>query len=193
MPFRRNVAMSAEVRFLPSGAGGANQLLSLFGQTLNSSTALDHDNRAAEAIGAGRWNDAVEALRAAINADANDADAHFQLGDAYRELNRNAEAAEEYQHAIRLKPGDGQAYFQLGQMNNEQGKFAEAIEALKQAIRFLPNDAQMHAELGHAAVVQEKNRFPQTARTGVNSSHFPASGKASRRCGRSGGSSKSAR
>ena len=114
--------------------------------------AADHYNRAVEAISAGRWDQAVDALRQAVSADPQDADAHFQLGYAYRELKRPAEAAEEFQQAIRLRPDDGQAYFQLGWLDNEQGKFAQAIGLLKRAALMLPQDAEIQAELGYAAL-----------------------------------------
>jgi Flp pilus assembly protein TadD len=44
--------------------------------------AADHYNRAVDAINAGRWDEAVDALRQAVSADPQDADAHFQLGYA---------------------------------------------------------------------------------------------------------------
>src|SRR5437763_14547798 len=56
--------------------------------------AADHYNRAVEAISAGRWDQAVDALRQADSADPQDADAHFQLGSAYRESKRPTEAPE---------------------------------------------------------------------------------------------------
>ena len=55
----------------------------------------DFYNRGVEFANAEHWDEAADAFKQAILVNANDADAHFQLGYAYRQLKRYPEAVEE--------------------------------------------------------------------------------------------------
>ena len=98
----------------------------------------------------GDWNGAADAFKQALQINPNDADAHFELGEAYRELKRYPEAVAEYQAVIRLKPDDSEAILYLGMAENAQGHYATAVEPLKKAISLLPEDPRPEAELGQA-------------------------------------------
>jgi tetratricopeptide (TPR) repeat protein len=96
----------------------------------------------------GDWNGAAEAFKQALQINPNDADAHFELGETYRALQRYPEAVAEYQAVIRLKPDDGEATLYWGMAENAQGHYAAAIDPLKKAVSLFPEDARAEAPIG---------------------------------------------
>ena len=112
--------------------------------------SLSQYNRGVEAANAGRWADAAPAFAEAVRLDPADADAHFQLGTAYKELGRFDEAAGEFTRATVLNPRDGDAFFFLGWSENQSGHYEEALKPLEQAVVLMPKDAKTRAELGYA-------------------------------------------
>ncbi len=64
----------------------------------------------------GKFAEAVEASRQAVQAKPDHAGAHSQLGDALRKLGRLDEAAEAYREALRLAPNHAKARRQLGRI-----------------------------------------------------------------------------
>jgi len=96
----------------------------------------------------GDWNGAADAFKQALQINPNDADAHFELGETYRALQRYPEAVAEYQAVIRLKPDDGEATLYWGMAENAQGHYAAAIDPLKKAVSLFPEDARAEAPIG---------------------------------------------
>ena len=70
---------------------------------------------------------AIEDYDEAIHLNSNDAEAYFNRGNAYHNLNKKKRAIEDYDKAIHLNPNDAEAYFNRGNAYKLQGKKAEAI------------------------------------------------------------------
>ncbi len=80
---------------------------------------------------AGEIEDAKEKVRK----NPDDAEAHYNLGNAYRESDEYEEAIESYKQAIKINPDFAMAHKNLGFAYSTLGKYEEEIESYKQAIR----------------------------------------------------------
>lgn len=76
------------------------------------------------------------------------AEAHFTLGQVYKEQGRNDEAASEFKTAISLDPQHSNAYNQLGHIRLSQGSLAEAQENFTRAIDLNSGNSSAHYGLG---------------------------------------------
>jgi tetratricopeptide (TPR) repeat protein/protein involved in polysaccharide export with SLBB domain len=80
----------------------------------NTRDAKAYYNLSLEHNEAGRYEEAVAALRRAIVLDKNNVDAYFALGSTYARLERWRESVDAYEQVIRLDPTDEEAYERLG-------------------------------------------------------------------------------
>jgi Flp pilus assembly protein TadD len=97
-------------------------------------------------------NDYAEAIRKYqdyLTRKPDDADAHFDLGNAYANLKQNADAETQYEKAISLNPKFDVAYVNLG-IVLMQSDPAAAIEPLQHAAELLPKEARPRFLLGWA-------------------------------------------
>ncbi|MGA8145283.1 MAG: tetratricopeptide repeat protein [Candidatus Acidiferrales bacterium] len=102
-------------------------------------SALDHKDYA----------QAVKSYKEYLAKKPADADAHFDLGNAYAGLSQSAEAKVEYEKAISLDPKLDVAYVNLGIMLMETDASA-AITPFQKAAELLPNEARPRFLLGWA-------------------------------------------
>lgn len=98
----------------------------------------------------GRYQEAIEAFKQAIQINPDYAEAYNGLGFAYSNSGRYQEAIEHIEQAIRIKPNYVKAHNNLGIAYAKSGKHQEAIEAIKKAIRIEPGSAESHHNLGVA-------------------------------------------
>jgi len=87
----------------------------------------------------------------------NYADAHYNLGDALKELGRLDEAEASFRQAITLEPDLAHAHSNLGITLEELGRLNEAEATCRQAIELKPDYAEAHSNLG--AVLTELGRL----------------------------------
>jgi tetratricopeptide (TPR) repeat protein len=109
----------------------------------------------------------VSALEAALAISPTDADALFQLGQAYQLLDQPLDALEQYQRAVGLVPDFGQAYSRMEECYASlgwdahrvyaramqayaAGKYEKAQDYLEQATAELPDFAPAHVGLALA-------------------------------------------
>jgi predicted O-linked N-acetylglucosamine transferase (SPINDLY family) len=97
----------------------------------------------------GRLEEAIGALRRAVELAPALAEAHFNLGSACRDLGRPQEALIAYRRAVALVPRSADAHLALGALLREQGSLDEAAACLRRAIELAPANADAHLELGH--------------------------------------------
>lgn len=88
-------------------------------------------------------------------------EAHYALGDAWRERGRPADAAEAYRAVIRLRPGHRDAWNNLGICLAELGDHPGARDAFERALAIDPGFARAETNLGTLAVLE---RDPVRAR-----------------------------
>ena len=96
----------------------------------------------------GRASDALFAGQKAVEISPDDAEAHFNLGNSFRDLRRLEEAEASARKAIILKPNFAAAHNNLGNILRELGRLDEAEASYIHAISFEPDFAEAHNNLG---------------------------------------------
>ena len=77
-----------------------------------------------------------------------DAEAHYNLGVALKELGRLDEAVASYQRAVKIKPDYAEAHSNLGNVLKELRLFDQAVTSHRRALAINPNSAAAHNNLG---------------------------------------------
>ena len=78
------------------------------------------------------WSGELEDAKERVRQNPNDAEAHFNLGLAYRKSGQ-------IQEAIRIKPDHADAHYNLGLAYYDLGRYQEAIASYKEALRINPD------------------------------------------------------
>ncbi|OLB63420.1 MAG: hypothetical protein AUI11_01530 [Acidobacteria bacterium 13_2_20CM_2_66_4] len=95
---------------------------------------------------AGRYNDAIDALRRAIELQPSNSEAYQLLGTTYHMIGDLPQAIGNYEHAARLAP-NAYAYGNLALAYYTARRFDEARDAYLEGIKFDPNNASLHRDL----------------------------------------------
>jgi tetratricopeptide (TPR) repeat protein len=90
-----------------------------------------------------KHEEAVAAMREAINIYPDYFDAHFALGNEFRVKGRLDEAIAEFDMARRINPRDQRVYQSFGLIMMAQKKYAVAAAAFAEASRLSPNDPEI--------------------------------------------------
>ncbi|MGB6544230.1 MAG: tetratricopeptide repeat protein [Candidatus Acidiferrales bacterium] len=101
---------------------------------------------------AGRFNEAITAIRKAIALQDDFAEAYNCLGNALhgsRHAGYSDEAISAYRRAIELRPAYPEAFNNLGNVLCEIGRYGDAIAAYAQALALRPSFAKAHSNLGN--------------------------------------------
>jgi len=96
----------------------------------------------------GKYKDAIESYKHAIEIKPDFAEAYYGLGGAYFKLEMYQEAIEAFKQAIKINPNLLAAHYGLGIAYFQSGMYREAIQANKQAIQINPVNAETHLALG---------------------------------------------
>ena len=85
--------------------------------------------------------------------DPDDAQAHANIGTAYKELKLVDIAVEHFQQSISLAPKNPSTHNNLGNMYKELGQLNSAIECYKQALALHPGYPEACHNLGSALLL----------------------------------------
>ena len=96
----------------------------------------------------GRYAEALEAARVAVEQRPDHSKAHANLGTILNVLGRSEEAETHLRRAIALDPQEKNAHLNLGAVLHKQGRHAEALEAARVAVEQRPDYSKAHANLG---------------------------------------------
>ena len=96
----------------------------------------------------GRYEEALDATRVAIEQRPEYSKAHFNLGAILNVLGRSEEAETHLRRAIALDPQARDAHLNLGDVLYKQGRYAEALDATRVAIEQAPDFFEAHFNLG---------------------------------------------
>jgi predicted O-linked N-acetylglucosamine transferase (SPINDLY family) len=99
---------------------------------------------------------AVERIGQAIAVDPNRAEAHFNLGNAFRELKRWDEALVCFERALVLQPDDEAAYSSYGLVLIALGRLDEAVSSFDKALFCKPRYASAYVDRGNALLKLER-------------------------------------
>src|SRR5450755_3806283 len=100
----------------------------------------DYTTDGMKALDEGKYDAAVQAFRKAIDADAKDYFAHFNLAMAFTLLQRDPEAVAEYRKTLELKPGLYEAELNAGIVLLRQKNPAEALPFFEDAAGQKPRE-----------------------------------------------------
>ena len=77
-----------------------------------------------------------------------DAEAQYNLGVIFQELNRLDEAETSYLRTLQVKPGFAEAHSNLGSTLQDMGRLNEAEASYRRALQIKPDFAEVHSNLG---------------------------------------------
>ncbi|MCC7290479.1 MAG: sulfatase-like hydrolase/transferase [Phycisphaerales bacterium] len=103
-----------------------------------------------------RLEEAVEAFRAALHQNAEDAATLTDLGNALAELKRYDDAVAAYQAATQIRPPLARAFLNLAMVLSSQGKWEDALPAAQQAVKLDSGSAKAHSR--HGLILLKLNR-----------------------------------
>ena len=120
-------------------------------EQLTAGAPYNHETRTGLALlylRAGRSDDAVTQLQAALRTEPEHAPAHYNLGYALVLLGRNEEAIAAYERAIAIRADYAAARHNLGGLLQAQGRLPEAAEQFRLALESEPGNAGTYFNLG---------------------------------------------
>ncbi len=104
------------------------------------------------------WADSVSLFEHTVNATENNYVAHLNLGSAYDNRGRNAEALLQYKKALKFKPENAKVHNNIGIILLEAGKHLDAIRSFKIVLEIDPTMSRTHNNLGNAYLQQKETR-----------------------------------
>ncbi len=118
---------------------------------------------------AGRAPEAVEQFQQSIQIDPNNAQAHYNLGNALLQIGQRDQAIEQFQTALRLRPDYAEAHNNLGSALLRAGRSEEAIEQYRQTVQLMPDHPKAFNNLAKAyAQVHRTSEAIATAEKGLD-------------------------
>ena len=109
--------------------------------TLNK-TNTEYLNKGIHYIDSHEYEKAIETLQKCISIEPNNAEAHYNLGRAYGNLQKLKEAEETFNKAISINKNYAEAYSGLGMVFFFQGRSNEAISACERAVELAPESGK---------------------------------------------------
>lgn len=146
---KRGLGELLTIDFVPSRTPHGQRTWTIEEKTV---AAMYMNNRAAESLAAGRWNDAYWWARAAIRQDPGFASAANTLGVVYRRMGHLAQAEEALKHVMAREPQNTTALSNLALVYADQGRTAEAAAATSRLLALQPQPPFHFLERGIAAV-----------------------------------------
>ena len=104
--------------------------------------------RTASLASAGVNTQAVELLERTLAANPNDAESHYQLGQALVLLDRSNDAITHYERAVTIDPSRGDYHFRLGKALHQRGQDERAVKAYQMSIDLDTSDPAPQLSLG---------------------------------------------
>ena len=119
----------------------------------------EHYARGMRALQLGLYDEAVNAFQEVLRLNPQNAEAHCELGAAYRLKEKNNDALKAYLRALELPASPqthGVAHTCLARLYHSQGRFADAENHGQQAVTMLPKNAEAAFRLADTYVQRGK-------------------------------------
>jgi predicted O-linked N-acetylglucosamine transferase (SPINDLY family) len=104
----------------------------------------------------GKYEAGVECIKRALVLRPEWAEAHFNLGNAWKDQGKLDESIACYQRALQLKPDYAEAHNNLGLSWRDQGDVDRAVACYQRALQLKPDYAEAHNNLGNVLNLQGK-------------------------------------
>jgi tetratricopeptide (TPR) repeat protein len=98
----------------------------------------------------GRFEEAIDAYKKSIERNSSATVSYFNLALAYKNLNKQKEAALAFEKTVELEPGNLDARYGLGNVYNYLERWEDAISQLNIVVHRRQDDAEAHGNLGWA-------------------------------------------
>ena len=115
---------------------------------LNPQARSAHLNLGAALYKQGRYEEALDAARVAVEQDPEYVKVHVLLGAIFRALDRFKEAETHLRRVIAFNPQEQGAHLNLGAALYKQGRYEEALDAIRVAVEQDPDLFEAHFNLG---------------------------------------------
>lgn len=116
-------------------------------QESENKEAMKYFLKAEEYFGQGKYEQAIEEYKKAINADPEFSTAYLYLGDTYYKLNKYDDAIQQYSEAIKKDPKNKRPYHYLGDAYLAKNNVEKAIENYQKALEIDPDYTIVQAKL----------------------------------------------
>lgn len=138
-----------------------------------TAASIDDARKANEAFEDGKYEQAAELYRQAIEDDPDNARLHFNLASTLYKLGRTEEAMQSYDRFENLSDSSQEqsyASYNQGNILTEENKYKEAAEYYREALRKNPNDpdARHNYELALQRQQQQEQQQQQNQDSGQN-------------------------
>jgi tetratricopeptide (TPR) repeat protein len=110
----------------------------------------------------GKYHQAIERFKVAMELDGDDAMALCYLGEAHEQLQEYDLAKNYYHLSLELEPELPEAWLGLGIISDIEGKTKEGIVLLKKALSFDLNSASIHLVLANAYHKSNERELAET-------------------------------
>ena len=150
----------------------ATLLLLLIAISANAQTDRQYIRQGNKQFHAGNYANAEVSYRKAVEKNAKNPQAAFNLGNALMAQKKDSAAVEQFQNAANLETNPlrkAQAFHNIGVVCQTHKQYGEAIEAYKSALRLNPNDDETRYNLvlcKHQKDKQDKNKQNQDQQGG---------------------------
>ncbi len=107
--------------------------------------------------GQGKYREAVDSFRKALEIDPNVAEIHFNIGTLFTNMNRTEESIASYKKAVQINPSLTDAHYNLGAALQLLEEFDQAAQSYQKAIDLEPGFFEAIVNLG--VVLQEQSKL----------------------------------
>lgn len=114
------------------------------------SSAVAYNNKGIVFNTLGKYDDAVDSYKKAINLDQNYAEAWANLGVTYSSNNSTEEAIQAFSKSLSINQKQGWVWYAMGSAYYKLGDYTDAISAYDNAINLNKADANAWADKGYA-------------------------------------------
>jgi len=97
-----------------------------------------------------QFDAAIDNYKQAINIKPDYADAHYNMGIAFKDKGDLEAAIDSYKNALNIKPDYAEAHNNMGNALKDKGDLEAAIDSYKKALNIKPDYAEAHNNMGNA-------------------------------------------
>jgi tetratricopeptide (TPR) repeat protein len=105
---------------------------------------------------AGRWSEAADAYRRALDIEPADPILHFNLGNVLFALGQADESAQSFRRALKYDPYYAEAWNNLGNACAQREAWRQALSAFRRAVQLVPTYTDAHENLAYTLEQMQK-------------------------------------